>query len=158
MRRGFLSGPRRVAAGASNPAPPPASLSAATKSAQAASTAQAQPEATERLQSVFDVPSNDDYTAIYEEDPVLILQSDHRYDTSPYFGYFPPNAKESSMVLVADLETIESAVEWDCWDAWELPDIPEDQRCFHVRATENKGFGMFATRDIKAGTLVWKER
>lgn len=62
------------------------------------------------------------------------------------------------MVLVADLETIESAVEWDCWDAWELPDIPEDQRCFHVRATENKGFGMFATRDIKAGTLVWKER
>lgn len=63
------------------------------------------------------------------------------------------------MVFIdSDVLRIEAAADWTVWNEPDLPEIPEEDRCFEIRAVEGKGKAMFAKQSIPAGTLIFKER
>lgn len=99
-----------------------------------------------------------DYTIVEEISP-LILLADHRMDASPYFGYFPPKKEEPEMVIIChDVATLEEIASWKIWSAPACVDVPPAERAFTVRSQPGKGMAMFASRDIKMGELIHRER
>ena len=51
------------------------------------------------------LPAHCDLTTIYDDSPSsFIFQADHRTDSSPFFGYFPPEQKQGASADSGDIE------------------------------------------------------
>lgn len=99
-----------------------------------------------------------DYTIVEDEDP-LILLADHRIQDAPYFGYFPPNKAVPEMVIIdQDLERIEDAAKWEVWKNACFATQGHEDPCCVLKVLEGKGIAMIASRNIRMGELIHKER
>ena len=147
MKRGFFDPPARTRPPATSSLQPAASHVNHRDASSGSS-----------LHPASQIAVSSDHTAIYDDSSLVILHADYRLDRSPYFGYFPPLAKEPSMVFIdSDIERIEAAADWKVWHEPDLPELPEEDKCFEIRSVEGKGKAMFAKRSIPAGTDIQRE-
>ncbi|KAJ7125282.1 hypothetical protein C8R44DRAFT_875099 [Mycena epipterygia] len=90
---------------------------------------------------------------LYSENPHIVLP-DYRLPSASYFLFLP--RQNADIVFVDSLEGVQSIAKWPLWDD-PLPCPPSDPP-FFIRASEDKGVGMFARRSIARGEIIMLER
>ncbi|KAH9949151.1 hypothetical protein B0H21DRAFT_729758 [Amylocystis lapponica] len=143
MKRGFL---KNRSLGPSSSSHPP---SVATPKPPPPREAETPPKLTAYLSAV-----SSDTTSVYSANPRIVC-ADTRIAKSPYFLYLPAAAGQASLVYIDYLENV---VQVSRWSIWRQPAPKPSQPSFRIATAAGKGAGMFATKEIRAGELVWAER
>ncbi|OJT07650.1 SET domain-containing protein 5 [Trametes pubescens] len=102
------------------------------------------------------LPHSKDTTHIVSANPLVAI-SDTRYEDAPCFLYLPVG-RADTVVVDYRRDILSKVAEWPIWS---LPDdslASLDKRPYNIEVVPDKGKGMVARREIRAGELIWSER